>query len=222
MYKRQGDIRTIDVIDGEGIYSMEIQDSESSDEVRIIDKFTGGEKGEKLDRYDLIPPEFEKELAVHYGRGARKYTKEVTISQARDIIAKLCTCPASSVGSCVEAAIKESDAWVTIQKELEQHQHTCKATRNNSFQMGGSTGLIAAGDRNWERGYKWHLSYRALRSHLNAWQRGETYDQETGSHHLVCAAWHCICLFTFEMRGLGMDDVRLQKPLDMSRQEKKP
>lgn len=63
-------------------------------------------------------------------------------------------------------------------------------------------------DRNWEKGYKWSLSYRALRSHLNLWLRGESRDQETGTNHLICVVWHAICLFTFELRGLGTDDIR--------------
>lgn len=108
-------------------------------EVRVVDPVTGGQKGEKVDRYDLIPPEFEDALATHYGKGCVKYS-----------------------------------------------------------------------DRNWEKGYKWHLSYRALRSHLNLWQRGESYDKETGSHHLVCVAWHAIALFMYELRGLGTDDVRVK------------
>lgn len=43
------------------------------DETRITDPDTGGEKGQKLARFDLIPPEFEYALAEHFGRGARKY-----------------------------------------------------------------------------------------------------------------------------------------------------
>lgn len=42
-------------------------------EQRIVDPLTGGEKGSKLARFDLIPNEFELALAEHYGRGARKY-----------------------------------------------------------------------------------------------------------------------------------------------------
>ena len=108
-------------------------------EVRIVDSKTGGEKGQKINRYDLIPPEAEEALAVHYGRGCAKYA-----------------------------------------------------------------------DRNWEKGYKWGLSYRALRSHLNLWQTGESYDQETGTHHLICVVWHAMALFIFEIRGLGTDDVRIK------------
>lgn len=35
---------------------------------------TGGQKGVKLERYDLIPAEALQELARHYGRGSEKYT----------------------------------------------------------------------------------------------------------------------------------------------------
>ena len=107
-------------------------------EVRVKDPVTGGEKGSKLARFSLIPPEAEWALAENYGRGCKKYA-----------------------------------------------------------------------DRNWERGYKWSLSYDAMRRHLNQWQRRESYDQETGTHHLIAVAWHAICLFIFELRGLGTDDVRI-------------
>lgn len=45
----------------------------SGGEVRVRNEQTGGEKGSKLARYDLIPAEPLRILAEHYGRGARKY-----------------------------------------------------------------------------------------------------------------------------------------------------
>lgn len=42
-------------------------------EERIVDKTTGGEKGSKLARFDLVPSEAMWALAEVYGRGARKY-----------------------------------------------------------------------------------------------------------------------------------------------------
>jgi len=42
-------------------------------EVRITDAYTGGQKGTKLARYDLIPVAPLEELAKVYGAGARKY-----------------------------------------------------------------------------------------------------------------------------------------------------
>lgn len=42
-------------------------------EVRRIHPGTGGQKGQKLARFDLIPPVALEALAVHYGKGAAKY-----------------------------------------------------------------------------------------------------------------------------------------------------
>lgn len=44
-----------------------------SDEVRIVDPTTGGAKGQKLARYDLLPYEALTTVAEHFGRGAAKY-----------------------------------------------------------------------------------------------------------------------------------------------------
>ena len=45
-----------------------------TEEVRIT-SVSGGSKGSKLARYDLIPADVLWELAEHYGKGAEKYTK---------------------------------------------------------------------------------------------------------------------------------------------------
>jgi hypothetical protein len=45
----------------------------ASGEVRVTDPTTGGQKGQKLQRFDLIPGEPLWELAEVYGRGAKKY-----------------------------------------------------------------------------------------------------------------------------------------------------
>jgi hypothetical protein len=43
-------------------------------ETIVTDPATGGQKGAKLARFDLIPQDVMWELAEHYGRGAKKYT----------------------------------------------------------------------------------------------------------------------------------------------------
>ena len=43
------------------------------DETRVTDPLTGGQKGTKMARFSLIPPEFLWALAEHYGKGALKY-----------------------------------------------------------------------------------------------------------------------------------------------------
>ena len=44
-----------------------------TDEVRVTDPVTGGQKGSKLPRFSLIPADFLWALAEHYGRGSLKY-----------------------------------------------------------------------------------------------------------------------------------------------------
>jgi Domain of unknown function (DUF5664) len=109
-------------------------------EIRTTDDTTGAQKGSKLARFDLIPPEALWGIAEVFGRGARKYA-----------------------------------------------------------------------DRNWEKGYRWGLSVAALQRHLHSWLMGESIDQETGAHHLLQVAWHAIVLFTYELRNLGTDDVRVKR-----------
>lgn len=98
----------------------------STDEVIVTDPDTGGKKGTKSARFDLLPTRALHYLATHYGKGASKY-----------------------------------------------------------------------GDRNWELGYSWSLSYAALQRHLNAFWSGEDTDEETGSSHLDAAAFHILALRTF-------------------------
>lgn len=52
---------------------------------------------------------------------------------------------------------------------------------------------------NWSRGYPYSLTYNAASRHLTAWWNGETYDQETGTHHLIAVAWHAATGFMFDL-----------------------
>jgi len=45
----------------------------NSTEERVTDPVTGGQKGSKLERFDLVPSEAMEEVARVYGTGARKY-----------------------------------------------------------------------------------------------------------------------------------------------------
>lgn len=114
---------------------LSFPETKSEKEVRVVDPTTGGQKGAKLERYDLIPAGPLKLLAEHYGRGAKKYE-----------------------------------------------------------------------ERNWEKGYKWSLSFAAMMRHAWAFWRGEDIDAETGSPHLVAVAWHAFCLLEFAQRHPKMDD----------------
>lgn len=61
-------------------------------------------------------------------------------------------------------------------------------------------------DDNWLKGYRWRLSMGALLRHVARFALGEDRDPETGCLHLAHAAWHCLTLITFTLRGLGTDD----------------
>lgn len=50
-------------------------------EVRIVDA-SGGAKGSKLARFDMIPPDVLHELAEHYGHGERKYPSDPETGEA--------------------------------------------------------------------------------------------------------------------------------------------
>lgn len=62
--------------------------------------------------------------------------------------------------------------------------------------------------KNWMRGYAWSLSCDAHDRHYTAWKMKERDDPETGSHHLIAAAWHLVALWWFEIHDKGTDDVR--------------
>lgn len=67
-------------------------------------------------------------------------------------------------------------------------------------------GSLKYADRNWEKGYKWGLSFRALMKHAWAAWRGEWLDPESGLPHLMHAAWHCFTIVTYYDHQLGTDD----------------
>ena len=104
-------------------------------EERVTDPETGGAKGSKPQRTDLLPPEFLLGLAEVYGTGAKKYS-----------------------------------------------------------------------EFNYALGYPWRLSLGAMQRHVLLWAGGQSFDEETGHHHLLHAAWHCACLYQFETFGKGTDD----------------
>lgn len=60
--------------------------------------------------------------------------------------------------------------------------------------------------RNWEKGMAWSKVFASLQRHINTWQSGETYDPETGCHHLAMAAWNALALMSYQIRGLGEND----------------
>ena len=110
---------------------------EKSKETTVVDPNTGGMKGQKQERFSLIPFDWLWAMARHYGFGASKYD-----------------------------------------------------------------------DNNWRKGYNWSLTLDAHSRHVAQWMQGEDLDEESGSHHLIAAAWHLIALWWFQKHGRGTDNVR--------------
>src|SRR5574337_1216255 len=60
---------------------------------------------------------------------------------------------------------------------------------------------------NWMRGMAWSTMIGCARRHLRSFVAGEKYDPESGCHHLAAAAWNLLALMTYDIRGLGNDDM---------------
>ena len=69
-------------------------------------------------------------------------------------------------------------------------------------------GATLYGDRNWEKGILWGRVFAAICRHLYSWWRGEDHDPESGIHHLAHAAWGCLALLAYELRGMEAFDDR--------------
>lgn len=61
--------------------------------------------------------------------------------------------------------------------------------------------------RNWERGMPWTKMIGCFRRHFLKFMMGEKYDKETGCHHLALAAWNLLALMSYDMRGVGENDL---------------
>jgi len=75
-------------------------------------------------------------------------------------------------------------------------------------------GVEKYGEHNWLKGMKWSRLIGALFRHVFKWLRGQSYDEETGIHHLAHAAWQCFALMEYERNNIGMDD-RVPYNLDL-------
>jgi len=103
---------------------------------------------------------------------------------------------------CAQIATKRWGCFEMMRTFSKGHQSTCALAAAKI----GPNSITIPGDYNWTQGYDWHLSFDALQRHFALWMMGEKNDPETGSHHMICVAWHAFALFIFETFGLGKDD----------------
>jgi len=79
-------------------------------------------------------------------------------------------------------------------------------------------GVKKYAEHNWLKGMRWSRIIGALFRHIYKWLRGESYDEETGLHHLAHAAWQCFALMEYERNNIGVDD-RVPYNLDLLKKE---
>lgn len=68
-------------------------------------------------------------------------------------------------------------------------------------------GALKYAPHNWERGMKWSIMVGCALRHLLRFVSGETYDSETGCHHLAHVAWNALALMSYDVRGVGENDI---------------
>ena len=61
-------------------------------------------------------------------------------------------------------------------------------------------------DFNWRNGMRWSRLYAATWRHMVAWRKGETWDPESGCHHLAHVIWNVLILEEHQRLVIGIDD----------------
>lgn len=62
-------------------------------------------------------------------------------------------------------------------------------------------------DRNWELGMPRSKMWGSFWRHTMKLLKGERYDKESGKHHGFHIAWNILALTTYDLRGIGADDM---------------
>lgn len=61
-------------------------------------------------------------------------------------------------------------------------------------------------ENNWRKGMKWGKIFAAFNRHSGQWLNGESYDKESGMHHLGHALWQLLALRAYEKNMPEFDD----------------
>lgn len=67
-------------------------------------------------------------------------------------------------------------------------------------------GAFNYGDRNWEAGFSWSRCIGSMWRHFYQWLMGETFDSESGLHHLAHLIANAMFLIEYQFRNTGNDD----------------
>lgn len=159
---------------------------------RRVVSATGGEKGDKLQRYDLIPDGFS--------RLVNERTNDRIDDEEYPVVSE------------IEEALRHFWSGECGVTPLVEAARLCESAMGGrvAAQLHVAT-VYGAGARkyspdNWKKGYAWSLNFAAALRHLAAIERGEMTDQETQVPHYANVWWHCATLWWFNANGVGTDD----------------
>lgn len=168
---------------------------------------SGGQKAGNDERYDLIPTEPWRRLAIHAGTripaGVPSYHRMMQHAWAfwsGEEMDEACDWP-HLIAAAWEAMRIVDPArppeWVIDDRRLGERYDCIPAEAARQLALHFGVGAKKYDDDNWLRGYDWRLTFAAANRHAEQYRAGETHDPETGSHHLIAFAWHMLVLDEF-------------------------
>ena len=173
-------------------------DAAPAGETRVTDPVTGGQKGSKEERYDLMPPKAWMEIA--------RTVNDIDQTQPEMLLAGRASRFAWefwSGGGTDCLALAGALALAATSKAFDDPTMVMAADEIASVYGRGAKKYEL---RNWERGYAWGLSFAAGMRHIMAHLGDDPVDEESGLLHLAHFVWHCLTLMTFSEHFPEKDD----------------
>lgn len=176
---------------------------------------TGGQKAGNDERYDLIPAEPLRRLAIHAGARVingnpgsfARMMDHAWLFWAGEEDDTACDWPHLIAAAWEAFKIVDPKAphgvWYGNDGLPRYDQIPADALRQLARHFG--VGAKKYDDDNWTRGYDWRLTFAAANRHAEQFRAGESHDPETGSHHLIAFAWHMLVLDEFTRINRGGD-----------------
>lgn len=173
-------------------------------EERIVDPVTGGAKGVKPARFDLIPPvEFIEMCGAVTAEPAPARTGAVITGMLSwwggGESKKLRVCGSLGMSILLRDLTGQDDNTSPAAWHLaEVYGYGAKKYEDKDNPV--------TSDYNWARGYRWGYSYGAAMRHLWLRHGGEIVDAESNHHHMAHFVWHTLTLSYFINNNIGVDD----------------
>jgi len=162
---------------------------------------TGGQKGVKIERHSLIPAGPLTELATHFGRGAQKYDEHqwragYEWTKSYDAIQRHSV--AWLAGYDYDVCENEPEACAFLVEGKAGEKPSVIAFDSREVQR------VVSGDQTWI--IRVNDVMYALAAQIGTVPQGSTCYNHTGSHHMVCVAWHSFVLLEFKDTHPRHDD----------------